>query len=270
MANEEVTQLRLKVKAYEATLAQRELERNEYRNRIAQLELKLKAYEEKNAIRNSVEASSNCASTLHNDRLPSNPASAPSPSESQRYLEPRQSTDVEFIVYEPKVPSTRKRRGNVSPDERPVKARQAPRWIAAGERLLENIEQGKIDMEVTRLQKNESSHLDGSPYERAKTMAKRASNTLDIAAEAESIARIEVFFFLSALRVLDQRKTLSPSEINEVMNLLEGNTESFTHRRHILSGVKWFHEILISKLFETGWDVGHAIAVVAKSRFGPP
>jgi hypothetical protein len=260
---EEVTQLRLKIKAYETTLAQRELERNEYRNRIAQLELKLKAYEKKNAIRNIVEAPTTCASNPYNDRLQSNPVPAPSPSES------RQPASVEFVVYEPKASSTRKRRGNVSPDERSVKARQAPRWIAAGERLLENIEQGKINMEVTRLQKNESSNLDGSPYERAKTMAKRASNTLDIATHAASIARIELFFFLSALRVLDQRETLSPSEINKVMNLLEGNTQSFTHRRQILSGVKWFHEILIAKLFETDWDIGHAIAVVAKSIFPP-
>jgi hypothetical protein len=256
MANEEVTQLRSQVKAYKATLALRE-------HQIAQLELKLKVYEENNAIRNIVEAPSNCALTLHNNRLPSNPVSGPSPSES------RQSASVEFVVYEPTASSTEKRRGDVPPVERRVKPRQAPRWIAAGKRLLDFIQQDKVGIEVTRLQKEELAHLDGSPYERAKTMAERASNILDIATQAASIARIELFFFLSALRVLEERKTLSPSEINEVMNLLEGNTKSFNHRRQILSGVGWFHEILISKLFETGWDIGHAIAVVAKSRFGP-
>jgi hypothetical protein len=101
-------------------------------------------------------------------------------------------------------------------------------------------------------------------------MAKSASSTLAIATHAARMAQIELFFFLSALRVLEQRGTLSSDEIDNVMDLLEGNTSSFSHRRRILSGIKWFHDTLISKLLETHWDIGHAIAVVATSRFGSP
>jgi hypothetical protein len=221
---EEVNQLRVKVKAYEVALAQRESECKKYQDRIAQLELKVKAYEERG------------------------PAH----------------------VFEPTTPAIRNKRSNTSGDERPAKVRQAPRWIAAGERFLENIGKNKVYMEVTCLQNNELLHLDGSTYDRAKIMAKRASSTLDTAAHAADIAQIELFFFLSALRVLDRRGTLSPNEINEILNLVEGNTRSFKHRRGILFGAEWIHKTLIFPLFETGWDMGHAIAVVAKSKCSPP
>jgi hypothetical protein len=267
MANEEVTQLRLKLKAYEATLIQREVELNEYRHRVTQLELKLKAYEDKSAIRSSVEAPTSHTTTIRNGRL--QPNSVPSPGTSQCILEVRQSAGAKYIAYDPKASSKGKKRANDSPDERPVK-KQAPRWIAAGRRLLDNIEEGKFDLQVARSQEDILPHLDESPYERAKVMAGRASSTLDIATCATSIAQIEMFYSLSALIILEQRKTLSPDQVSDVMDLLEGNSESFLHQRYILGGVKWFHTALIRKLFENGWDIGHAIAVVAKSRFSTP
>jgi hypothetical protein len=69
----------------------------------------------------------------------------------------------------------------------------------------------EIDMEVTHLRRNESSHLDGSPYEKAKTMAKRASNTLAITTHAARVARIELFFFLPIL-VAGSRKWSKDSQ----------------------------------------------------------
>ena len=270
MYDDEVTQLRSKVKAYEIIAAQWELERREYQRRIAQLELEVRTCEGKNAIYNSPGAPLSCASTLYDDQVLSRSVPALSPTESHCSLESQPSASVKFIYHEPQTSFTGKKRGHAAPNERTVRPRQAARWIAAGYRMLENIEQSTADMDIAHLQNIEVSHPDGSPYERAKTMAKSASSTLDSATHAARTAQIQLFFFLSALRVLEQRGTLSSGEINNVMDLLEGNTNSLIHRRRILYGVKWFHETLISKLLETHWDIGHAIAVVATSRFGSP
>jgi hypothetical protein len=265
MSNEEeVTQLRLKVKAYEATLAKREHELSEHRTRIAHLELKLKAYEEENAIRNSVEPPTNRGFNLHNDRLQRDRVAEP-----QCYLEPRRSAGAEFIAYKPEAVSIRGKKRSRSPDERPIQPRQAPRWIAAGTRLIDNIvEQGKFQTEVIRLEEKSLPGLDESPLERAKLMAGRASNTLGIATNATSIAQIELAYFLSALIILEYRKTLSKDQVYEVMNLLESETRSYDRQRKVLTGRKWFHKAVIQRLLDKGWDFGHAMGAVAKSRFG--
>jgi hypothetical protein len=161
MADDEVTQLRSKVKAYEITLARWKLERHEYQSRIAQLELKVRTYEGKNAIYNSPGPPLSCASTLYDDRLLSRSVSALSPTESHRSLESQPSASVEFVYHEPQASCTGEKRGHAALDERTVKPRQAPRWKAAGNRLLENIEQSKAGISIAHVQNIEVSHLDG-------------------------------------------------------------------------------------------------------------
>lgn len=261
---EEVIRLNAKIEAYEAQL-------NAYEEKIIELQRKLQAYEQRNAICSSVENSENpiCdAPSIQDNWLSLNPAPPVSPTETRRSPQFQQPSGLEVVLYDhTKSNGTSKKRNPHCISRGPrKKQQQAPRWIAAGKRVLGNVEKAKFSTELFHLQKIRSSELQGSKYERGKFLAKRAASNLHNAAQLATTAQTELFFFLSTLCVLEGQGTFSPDEITGIMDLLDGRSETYRHRRSIVFGAKWFHEKIISALCERGWRLGHAIAVVALSK----
>lgn len=262
---EEFVRLNAKIKTYEAQL-------DTYRRKIAELEGKLEAYEQQNTIYPTAEVPASAVSKAAVDQLLSNPVSQLSPTQIRCFPNHQQSPDLEIVPYEPaKSNNISKKRGlDCVPRPSRKKHQQAPRWIAAGQRVIANVKKGKFSAERFRSQNIESSEPQGSLFERGKTLAERAAHSLRNATYAATKAQTELFFFLSALCVLETHSTLSSDEIDNIMMVLESRTDNYRHRRSILHGAKWFHDKVIVRLCERGWKLGHAIAVVALSGLALP
>jgi hypothetical protein len=108
-----------------------------------------------------------------------------------------------------------------------------------------------------------------STHKRGKMLAERTLKALRESAEADTIARAELFFFLSSLSVLERLKVISEDDVQGLMQLLQGKVSAVNHQRRIRDGALWFHEKIISGLCKKGWTLHHAISVVAVSRFIP-
>jgi hypothetical protein len=157
-----------------------------------------------------------------------------------------------------------KRRSEDSFGGRPKRCRSN----VAGEKFIESVKGGKYT-EILRTPNVESMEPDGTAYQRGERMAARTVDVLHNATYAETYARIELFYFLSSLVVLKGLGLLSEEEVDRLMDLLEGKSNTYYHRRRILRGATWFHQEVISAVCCQGWELGHAIAVVALSRSGP-
>jgi hypothetical protein len=109
----------------------------------------------------------------------------------------------------------------------------------------------------------------GSAYDIGAKIAKDTATMLDKADFANAMASIGLFYFLSSLHVLQQLGMLSMDQADELMNYLDAKLNNFNHRRRIRAGAIWFHKKVISIVCSQGWELGHAIAVVAISKSGP-
>ena len=269
---DELKRLRGLVKDLQAELDDLRRRCNAGTEEIARLKLKVKTYERPDAVSSNVKAPADGiynAPAAHNNPHRSRPAPSCSPIAIRRSPESQQSPGFDFIHHDPTelTDAGKKRSRGSGSEQAPKKRRYEQRWKAVGRSVVMEIEQGVFCTNPSRPQVIEQSQLQGSPYENGKGLAQRAASTLQYAADKVTVARIELFFFLSALRVLKDQHVFSQDQVLEFMNVLDSKSDSWQHRSAILRGTKWFHKEIISRLVDAGWTLDDALTAVALGKF---
>jgi hypothetical protein len=263
-AQEEITQLKFK---------------------ITQLETKLKVCEEQRAsctcIANlytnaSDKASSHCNARLQTVQIPSLPLGnirrssvppqSPKPSKSSESAGLQGSTFVHYApsTYTLSALKRKKTRNSASSNSSPLL-----HWEAAGRTFVLSVKSKKYNTNMLCTPRMDPTEPAGSAYDIGTKIAKDTATMLDKADLATTMASMGLFYFLSSLHVLQQLGMLSIDQADELVSRLDAKLNNFYHRRRIQAGAIWFHKKVISIVCSQDWELGHAIAVVAISGFGP-
>jgi hypothetical protein len=81
---------------------------------------------------------------------------------------------------------------------------------------------------------------------------------------ADSQARVWLFSFLSSIVALVKLGSLSETEADGIMRILDFDGERTDYyRRQILAGAAWMNDEVVLGLCEKGWELEHATAAVA-------
>jgi hypothetical protein len=169
-------------------------------------------------------------------------------------------------VYERQVDARKKRRASSHPTDGSCKKKQIKRWVAAGQRIIDDIGTATSDLEQLQIQDTGILELDGTLFVRGTNLAKRAASFVHNSNHAARIARIALFFCLSTIHVLEKQKAFVNDEHHELMDTLDNKTRDRAHQKRNLRGAAWLHTEVISVLWGKGWKLGCAIAAVALSR----
>jgi hypothetical protein len=248
--------------------------------KIVQLETKLKDYEEQRASCTCIasvpanvsdEAVSRYDTRVRTVQIPSPPLNdvrrssvppqSPTPSESAG------SKDCTFLHYTPNtyVPGASKKRARQSASSN---SSHLPR-DTAGRTFILSVKSNKYNTNIVRTPRMDATDPTGSAYDIGTKIAKDTATMLDKSDLANAMASMGLFYFLSSLHVLQQLRMISLDQADELMNHLDAKLNSRSHRRRIRAGAIWFHKKVISIMCSQGWEIGHAIAVVAISMSGP-
>jgi hypothetical protein len=248
--------------------------------KIVQLETKLKDYEEQRASCTciaSVPANvSDEAVSRYDTRVRTVQISSPPLNDVRRSSVPPQpptlsesagSKDCTFLHYTPKtyVPGASKKRARQSASSN---SSQLPR-DTAGRTFILSVKSNRYNTNIVRTPRMDATYPTGSAYDIGTKIAKDTATMLDKSDLANAMASMGLFYFLSSLHVLQQLGRISLDQADELMNLLDAKLNSRGHRRRIRAGAFWFHKKVISIMCNQGWEIGHAIAVVAISMSGP-
>jgi hypothetical protein len=183
-----------------------------------------------------------------------------------QYEQERKVYEARIIDLERQVKTYQKRRASFRPTVKPQRKKQAPRWIAAGDRIIEDIESAILDLGLLQIQDVIPLQLGGTLFLRGTELVQRAAGSIHNSKHVTRIARLELFYCLTTIWVLNKEKAFVNDELHELMNTLDSESHSRDHQKRSLKGAAWFHEYVIAKLCEMGWSLGCAIAAVALRR----
>jgi hypothetical protein len=265
-------------------LAQEEI--TQLKAKIARLETKLWVYEEQRAsctcIANlhtdiSDEALSHYDAQLHTVQIPSLslsnirrssvPPQSSKPSESSESAGSQGYTFLHCApgTYAPSTLNLKRARKSASSN-----SSQLPHREAAGRLFTLSVKSNKYNTNMLctpRMEPTEPTEPTVSAYDSGTKIAQDTATMLQNADLANAMASMGLFYFLSSLHVLQQLGMLSMDQADELMNHLDAKLNNLNHRRRIRAGAIWFHKKVISIVCSQGWELGHAIAVVAISGF---
>jgi hypothetical protein len=192
-----------------------------------------------------------------------------------------QKTHVRFIEEAPQLSVSRKRK-STRVSERPAKKKSKAvgnqfvehiktpfatgrsRWSSEGvEPGLEPFE-GEPSLEPSE---GEPS-LEPSAFTKGMQLAEKTASLVQAAFSIGEVARVQLFYFLSALDVLQKAEVLSSEQVDELMFKLEQSSDNLYTRNRIRAAASWFHQNIIKELHDRGWKLEDAIVVVAKSKAG--
>jgi hypothetical protein len=201
-----------------------------------------------------------------------------------------QKTHVHFIEEAPQLSASRKRK-STQVSERPAKKKSEAvvnrfvehiktpfatgrsRWSSKGVEPGLEPSEGEPSLELSEgepsLEPSEDEPgLEPSVFTKGTQLAEKTASLVQAAFFIGEVARVQLFYFLSALDVLQKAKVLSSEQVDELMFKLEQNSDNFYTRNRIRAAASWFHQKIITELHDRGWKLEDAIVVVAKSKAG--
>jgi hypothetical protein len=184
-----------------------------------------------------------------------------------------QKTHIHFIEEAPPLSASRKRK-STQVSKRPAKKKSE----SVGNRFVEHIKtpfatgHSRWSSEGVKPSLEPSGGepgLEPSAFTKGTQLAEKTASLIQAAFFIGEAARVQLFYFLSALDVLQKAEVLSSKQVDELMFKLEQSSDNLYTRNRLRAGASWFHQKIITELHDRGWKLEDAIVVVAKSKAGP-